>query len=387
VSAAAPALDRRLVALLAVACGATVANLYYAQPLLSAIADAFGVSEGTAGLLVTVSQVAYATGLVLVVPLGDLLDRRRLVARLLSVCTCGLILAGSAPALPVLALALGAVALTSVVVQILIPFASTLAAESERGQVVGTIMSGVLTGILLARTVSGFIAEAAGWRAPFFVAAGAMAVLGVALWRALPRVSPPSSLPYGPLVASTGTLIRREPVLRRRMAYGALGFAGFTVAWTAIAFLLSAPPYSYGERAIGLFGLAGLVGALGAAGFGRLTDRGHGRAATGLVLAAILVSWGLLALGKTAVLPLVAGLVVIDFAVQGQNVLSQGYIYALGSEHASRVTTAYVTSNFVGGALGAAACSLAWTAGGWDAVCATGAAFAALAAAFWLTES
>jgi cyanate permease len=170
------------------------------------------------------------------------------------------------------------------------------------------------------------------------------------------------------------------------MAYGGLGFAGFTMAWTAIAFLLSAPPFGYGERAIGLFGLAGLVGAVGASGFGTLTDRGYGRPATGLVLAGILVSWGLLALGKTSVLALILGLVVIDFAVQGQNVLSQGVIYALGREHASRVTTAYVTSNFTGGALGAAVCSIAWTAGGWDAVCAAGAALAALAVAFWLTE-
>jgi predicted MFS family arabinose efflux permease len=386
VTAAPPTLNRRLVALLAVACGATVANLYYAQPLLSTIARAFGVSEGTAGLLVTVSQVCYAAGLVLIVPLGDLLDRRRLVARLLAVCTCGLVAAAAAPALPVLALALGVVAASSVVVQILVPFASTLAAPAERGRVVGTVMSGVLTGILLARTVSGFVAEALGWRAPFLVAAGAMALLAVALWRALPRVAPPASLPYPQLVASTGALIRREPVLRRRMAYGGLGFAGFTMAWTAIAFLLSAPPFGYGERAIGLFGLAGLVGAVGASGFGTLTDRGYGRPATGLVLAGILVSWGLLALGKTSVLALILGLVVIDFAVQGQNVLSQGVIYALGREHASRVTTAYVTSNFTGGALGAAACSIAWTAGGWDAVCAAGAALAALAVAFWLTE-
>jgi predicted MFS family arabinose efflux permease len=387
VPTAAPALDRRLVALLALACGATVANLYYAQPLLSAIAAEFGVSEGTAGLLVTVTQVGYAAGMVLLVPLGDLLDRRRLVARLLAVCACALVVAATAPALPVLAVALAGVAATSVVVQVLIPFASTLAAPGERGRVVGLVMSGVLTGILLARTVSGVIAEAAGWRAPFWVAAGAMTVLAVALWRALPRVEPPSSLPYPQLVASVGVLIRRESVLRRRMVYGMLGFGGFTIAWTGITFLLASPPYGYGERTIGLFGLAGLVGAVGASGFGRLTDRGHGRAGTGGVLALTLVSWGLLALGGTAVAALVAGLIALDFAVQGQNVLSQGYIYALGSEHASRVTTAYVASNFIGGALGAAACSLAWTAGGWDAVCATGGVFAALALAFWLTES
>ena len=152
------------------------------------------------------------------------------------------------------------------------------------------------------------------------------------------------------------------------------------MAWTSIAFLLSGPPYGFNERTIGLFGLAGLIGAVGAVGFGRLTDRGAGRPATGGVLALILLSWGLLALGKTSAVPLVLGLVVIDFAVQGQNVLSQGVIYALGDEHASRVTTAYVTGNFAGGALGGAAASLAWTAGGWDAVCATGAGIAAVGA-------
>jgi predicted MFS family arabinose efflux permease len=386
VTAAPPTIDRRLVALLAVACGATVANLYYAQPLLSTIAHEFGVSEGTAGLLVTASQIGYAAGLAFIVPLGDLLDRRRLVARLLALCAVALVGAAAAPSLPVLAVALGAVATTSCVVQILVPLASTLAAPAERGQVVGTVMSGLLTGILLARTVSGVIAQAAGWRAPFGVAAAAMAVLTVALWRALPRVAPPSDLPYPQLLASVVRLVRDEPALRRRMVYGACGFAGFTVVWTGVSFLLAAPPYGYGERTIGLFGLAGLVGAVGASGFGRLTDRGHNKAGTGATLAAVLASWGLLALGGHSVLALILGLVVIDFAVQGQNVLSQGYIYALGSQHASRVTTAYVTSNFTGGALGAAAGSIAWTAGGWDAVCATGAAFAALAFLFWLTE-
>src|SRR4051794_5449837 len=386
VTAAAPTIDRRLVALLAVACGATVANLYYAQPLLTTIAGAFGVSVGTAGLLVTASQVGYAAGMVLIVPLGDLLDRRRLVARLLALCAAALVLAAVAPAFAVLAVALAAVATTSCVVQILVPLASTLAAPAERGQVVGRVMSGLLTGILLARTVSGAIAEAAGWRAPFAVAAGAMALLAVALWRALPRVAPPSELPYRQLLASVLRLVRDEPALRRRMVYGACGFAGFTVVWTGVSFLLAAPPYGYGERTIGLFGLAGLVGAAGASGFGRLTDPGHNKAGTGATLAAVLVSWGLLALGGHSVLALILGLVVIDFAVQGQNVLSQGVIYALGPEHASRVTTAYVTTNFAAGAAGAAACSLAWSAGGWGAVCATGAAIAALSLLFWLTE-
>jgi predicted MFS family arabinose efflux permease len=379
-------LDRRLVVVMAVACGAAVANLYYAQPLLRTIAGAFGISDAAAGLLVTVSQVFYAVGLILLVPLGDLVDRRRLIARLLTICTLGLIVMAASPSFALLAGAMAVVATTSVVVQILVPFASTLADESERGQVVGIVMSGVLTGILLARTVSGLLAGAVGWRAVFVVAAGLMAVLGAVLWRVLPRVASPSSLPYRRLLATVAELVRDEPVLRRRMAYGACGFAGFTLVWTTIAFLLSDAPFGFGETTIGLFGLAGLAGAFGAQGLGRVADAGRARPATGLVLVAILASWGVFAVSSSSVVGIVVGLVLLDFGVQGQNVLSQYVIYGLGEEHASRVTTAYVTSNFIGGALGSAAGSVAWGAGGWSAVCAVGAVIAALALILWLTE-
>jgi predicted MFS family arabinose efflux permease len=377
-------LSRGVVLLLAVACGATVANLYYAQPLLSAIADAFGISDAASGLLVTVTQVSYAAGLVLIVPLGDLVDRRRLVVRLLLVSAAGMALASAAPDVGVFAVALGLAAVTSVVVQILIPLASVMAPVAERGRVVGTVMSGVLIGVLLARTVSGFMADAFGWRSPFMLAAAAMAVLAIALLRALPRTPPSSTLAYPTLLRSIGTLVAREPVLRHRMAYGACGFAGFTLVWTDIAFLLADPPFDYGERTIGLFGLAGLVGAIGAQGMGRVHDRGHGDIATGGVLLVILVSWGLLVAGGTSVIALVAGLAVLDFGVQGQMVLSQGAIYELGAENASRVTTAYITSCFVGGTVGSAAAAGAWSLGGWDAACITGAAVAAVGVAVWL---
>ncbi|HEX5146944.1 MAG TPA: MFS transporter [Conexibacter sp.] len=382
----APGIGRGLIVLLAVACGATVANLYYAQPLLPTIADAFGVREGTAGLLVTVTQLSYAAGLLFVVPLGDLLDRRRLVMRLLILAAAGLAVAAVAPAFALLAVALGVAALSSVVVQILIPFASTLADPAERGRVIGTIMSGVLTGILLARTASGLIAGVAGWEAPFVVAAVAMLALAIALWRALPAAAPPSTLPYGRLLASILALVRDEPLLRRRMVYGACGYAAFSIVWTAVAFLLAGPPYHYSQTAIGLFGLAGVVGAVGAQGFGRLHDRGSTRPVTGAMLALILVGWALLAFGGASILAVVAGLVVLDFGVQGQHVLNQGTIYALGSEHASRVTSAYVTGNFIGGAVGSAAASVAWSVSGWDGVCAVGAVVALGGLAFWATE-
>jgi predicted MFS family arabinose efflux permease len=275
--------DRKLIALLAIGCGATVANLYYAQPLLEAIGSHFGVSDGTAGLLVTVSQIAYGLGLVFLAPLSDLVDRRKLVAALLTISCLASAGAAAAPQFGVLALAIGVASATSVVAQVLVPFASTLAPEGERGQVVGMVMSGLLTGVLLARTLAGLVAGAAGWRTVYVFAAVAMAVLALALWRVMPKSRPSTDLRYRALLASIGALIRREPLLRRRMVFGACGYAGFSLVWTTLTFLLSDPPFNFGESTIGLFGLAGLGGAVAAMRMGRLHDRGHGRVATGAV--------------------------------------------------------------------------------------------------------
>jgi predicted MFS family arabinose efflux permease len=383
---AAKPMSRKLIALLAIGTGTTVANLYYAQPLLSAIGSDFGISDGTAGLLVTVTQIFYGFGLVFLAPLSDLVDRRKLVVVLLAVSCLGLAGAAAAPQFLLLALALGIAATTSVVAQILIPFASTLAPEGERGHVVGLVMGGLLTGILLARTFAGLLAGATSWRVVFAIAALAMAVLGAALWRAMPERRPSTSLGYGELLGSVGALIRRESLLRRRMVYGACGFGGFSLVWTTLSFLLSDPPFNFGEAEIGLFGLAGLVGAVTAMRMGRLHDRGYGRIATGAVLAAVLLSWPIFILGRHSVVAILVGLAVLDFGVQGQNVLSQGAIYELGRETTGRVTTAYVTSNFIGGAIGSAAGSVAWSVGGWSAVCAVGVAFAGIAMVLWLTE-
>jgi predicted MFS family arabinose efflux permease len=369
-----------------VACGASVANLYYAQPLLDVIARDLGVSSGAAGLLVTASQVGYAAGLVFLVPLGDLLDRRRMVARMLVVTAVGLGAAAAAPSFAVLAAAIAVVGVTSVVAQVLVPLAGTLAAEHERGKVVGDVMSGLLLGILLARTAAGLIAELGGWRLVYVIGAVLMLVLATVLARALPPTPPVTDLPYRDLLRSVGALVRDEPVLRRRMVYGALGMASFSVLWTAIAFLLSDAPFHYGEGTIGLFGLAGLVGAGAAQGAGRLADRGHGHAATGAFLAAIAVAWALLALGGSSLALLIAGIVVLDLGIQGQHILNQSTIYALAPDARSRVTTAYMTGNFVFGALGSAGASVAWSAGGWGAVSALGVGLAVLGLLAWALE-
>jgi len=386
VSPAPSSLDRRLVLLLAVACGATVANLYYAQPLLDVIAQDLGVSSGAAGLLVTASQVGYAAGLLFLVPLGDLLDRRRMVSRMLLVAAVGLAVAAAAPSFAVLAAAIAVVGVTSVVAQVLVPLAGTLAPEHERGKVVGDVMSGLLLGILLARTASGLIAEVGGWRSVYVVGTVLMVVLAGVLARALPPTPPVTDLRYGALLRSVFALVRDEPILRRRMVYGAAGMASFSVLWTAIAFLLSDAPYNYGEGTIGLFGLAGLVGAGAAQGAGRLNDRGHGHAATGAFLLAIAAAWGLIALGSSSLAALIAGIVLLDLGIQGQHILNQSTIYTLDADARSRITTAYMANNFAWGALGSAGASWAWSAGGWGAVSALGIGLAAVALLAWGVE-
>ena len=368
---------RGLVVLLAIACGAAVANLYYAQPLLDTIARAFDVSAGRAGLIVTGTQVGYAAGLVLLVPLGDRLDRRKLVPRLLVVCAAALALTAVAPSLLVLGLALSAVGVTTVVAQVLVPFAASLATDEERGRVVGTVMSGLLIGILLARTVAGLIAEVGGWRLVPALAAGGMLVLAAVLRRQLPAVPPVTDgLPYRRLLRSIWTLVLEEPQLRRRMAYGACGMAGFSILWTPLAFLLSDQPFGFSDAVIGLFGLFGLAGAGAAQLAGRLADQGRGGLVTGGGLLAILAGWGLCLAGTSTVWPLALGIVVLDLGVQSVHITSQSTIYELAPEARSRLTTAYMTSVFTGGALGSALASLAWAAGGWHAVCTVGAAVA-----------
>jgi predicted MFS family arabinose efflux permease len=379
-------MDRRLVLLLAVACGATVANLYYAQPLLDVIARDLGVSAGAAGLLVTSSQVGYAAGLVFLVPLGDLLNRRVMVSRMLLVTALALGLAAAAPSFAVLAAAIAVIGVTSVVAQVLVPLAGTLAPEHERGKVIGDVMSGLLLGILLARTVAGLIAELGGWRLIYVIGALLMLTLSAVLARALPPTPPATDLPYRVLLRSVGALVRDEPLLRRRMVYGSLGMASFSILWTAIAFLLSDAPYHYGEGTIGLFGLAGLVGAGAAQGAGRLADRGRSHVATGTFLVAIALAWALLALGSSSLAALIAGTVLLDLGIQGQHILNQSAIYGLSDAARSRLTTAYVSCIFFFGALGSAAASLAWSAGGWDAVSALGIGLAVVGVLAWALE-
>jgi predicted MFS family arabinose efflux permease len=380
---AAPSIGRARTLLLAVVCGAAVANIYYAQPLLHTIGEAFGVGDGTAGLLVTASQVGYATALALLVPLGDLLERRRLVTVLLAASAVVLALAAGAPSFALLAAAVALVGVTSAVAQIAVPLAASLAGDHERGRVVGTVMSGLLIGILGARTVAGFVAEAGGWRWVFGVAAAVMVLLAVVVRLGLPHVAPAASTTYPRLLLSVLGLVRHEPELRRRMVLAAVGMGCFTILWTAIDFLLSAPPYGYGPAVVGLFGLAGLAGAGMAPLAGRLADRGHGTLVVTVGLLVLVASWALLGFGGASIVALIVGVVVLDLAQQSLQISHQSVIYALAPQARSRVTTAYMTSAFLGGTLASAAVSVVYPAGGWTGVCVLGAAVALLGLGVW----
>lgn len=376
-------IDRRLVLLLAFVCGAAVATMYYAQPLLYALARAFSVSDADAGLLVTATQVGYVVGLALLAPLGDLHERRRLITAILIVDGIALGCASAAPGFAVFALALAVGGGTSAVPQIIVAMASSLAAEPQRGRVVGTVMSGLLIGILTARTVSGLVAGLLSWRVVYAAAAVAIVLLALVLRLVLPRVPATERLRYRALLRSVVSLIGEERVLRQRMMLGACGMGCYTILWTSLAFLLSGPPYHYGTTVIGLFGLAGIGGAMVAPVAGRAADHGHGHLVTTATILALLTAWGLLALGRSSIVLLLAGIVVLELGVQGTHISNLSAIYALRSEARARLTTAYMVAYFVGGVLLSAATVGLYASGGWEPVCALGAITGALTLAVW----
>ncbi|HEV7212410.1 MAG TPA: MFS transporter [Blastococcus sp.] len=380
-------MSRRLVAVMAVATGVAVANTYYAQPLLHAIGAEFGIGPAASGLIVTVAQVGYAIGLVFLLPAGDLVERRRLITLTCLVTAVALAGAALAPTPPALFGAMAVVGLTSIVAQILVPFAASLATDEDRGSVVGTVMSGLLLGVLLARTVAGYISELWGWRTVYWFAAGLMLLTSAVLRRELPRYREQTGLTYPRLLASVVTILREEPVLRWRAVYGALSFGTFSVLWTSLAFLLGGPGYHMSEGTIGLFGLVGAAGAGMASLAGRITDRGGARLLTGATSACLLLSWIAIWLGAHSLAALLVGIVLLDVGAQGLHITNQSEIYRLRPDARSRINAAYMTSYFVGGAVGSAGSAVAFGAFGWTGVSVWGAAFAAAAAVIWTVRS
>jgi predicted MFS family arabinose efflux permease len=379
-------LTRGLVAIIAVATGAVVANLYYAQPVLHQVARQFHSGPGPTSLIITASQIGYAAGLLLVVPLGDLFARRKLVVQIFLVATVALIGCALAPNLLIFGLASVAVGAASVAGQVMIPFAADLAPPERRGRVVARIMTGLLLGILLARTVSGLVAQWAGWRAIYWLSAGLMVLFAIILWRALPDERPRPHRSYGHLVGSSLRLLVDEPVLRRRAWHGACAFACFSVLWTSIAFLLSGPPYHYSNAVIGLFGLVGAGGILAANMAGKLADADRAGASTAVAGVLLVGSFGLLWFGRTSLAALLIGIVILDVGTQGMQITNQTIIYALRPDARSRINSAYMVCYFIGGAVGSIAAGSIFAAGGWSGVCALGAGLGLLTCALSVVD-
>ncbi|MER7277130.1 MFS transporter [Dactylosporangium sp. NPDC000244] len=374
---------RSLIFLFAVAGGAAVGNLYWAQPLLDLIADDLHASKAAAGWLITATQLGYAAGILLIVPLGDVLNRRRLIPIMLLCSAAALGLCAIAPSIGSLLPAITALGVTTVAGQILAPLAGDLAPEEQRGRVVGTVASGILTGILASRTISGLLAGVAGWRAVYAAAALVMVVLAAVLGRAIPALPPKDRLRYPALIASIATIALRERAVRWTLVLAATGFAAFTLFWTALTFLLSGPPFGYPAPIIGLFGLAGLAGAVAAQRAGRLHDRGWSLPATGAAWAAILVSFAVAAFARHSVVLVILAIVILDVAMQTQAILNQSRVFAVSHQARSRLNTAYVTGIFAGGALGSAAAAVLWSAGGWTAITTAGLVLSAFALLVW----
>ncbi|MET7493270.1 MFS transporter [Streptomyces sp900116325] len=375
-----------LVALLAVASGMTVANLYYAQPLLSSLSSVFHTSTATAGTLITLTQVGYVIGMLFLVPLGDRLEKRNLITVLLTVTTLALVAAGLATSFPMLLIASLVSGATSVVAQILVPFAAGLAPDHARGRIVGRVMSGLLTGILLSRTLSSLVSDLAGWRVVFLGSAALMAVLAVALRAALPEHAPTTTIPYHHVLRSTLRLVRTHPALLRRGLYQAAMFGAFSAFWTTVSFVLTGPHFHYSPIGVGVFALVGAAGAAIAPFAGHWADRGLVRPMTGTAFVVAALAFALAGFGGHSVVLIALAAILMDMAVQTTLILGQHTVYQLDPAARARLNSAFIAMFFVGGAVGSQLGSVVYHAGGWTALTVLGAALPVVAFLYWTTE-
>jgi predicted MFS family arabinose efflux permease len=368
---------------MALAAGLAVGSNYYIQPLLATIAHDLGLASAAAAFLVTASQLAYLLGLVFLLPLGDLMDRRRLAVILMVLTALCLGLASIAPDFELLALAVVGFGLTSVVTQVLVTLAADLADPAQRGRETATVVSGALIGVLTARTSAGLIAQLSSWRVVYATAAVLVLLVAVALAVRLPRTTPSAGVAYRAALTSIPRLVVVHPELRVACVYGALSFAGFGLLWATLALRLAGPPYGYREGVIGLFGLVGVGGVLAANAAGRLVDRGRGPATTGVGLLAGAMGFAVLAVSP-ALAAVVVGVLTIDFASQLIQVTNQGTIFRIRGGVTSRLTTAYMSVRFAGGAVGSAAGGTLLATAGWQAACLFGVLLHVLGTAVWV---
>jgi predicted MFS family arabinose efflux permease len=378
-----------IAALLATACGVIVANLYYAQPLVGPISRAIRLPPAAAGLIVTLTQIGYCLGLLFIVPLSDLIENRRLVVSALFVDICALIVSSLARNAPLFLGASLFIGLGSVAAQVLVPYASHFASEERRGRVVGTVMSGLLFGIMLSRPLASLVTSIWGWNAVFALSALLVTALTVLLALALPKREPSPTMSYGELIGSLGFLFKTTPILRRRALYQACLFGAFSLFWTVVPLRL-ADYFHLSQRGIALFALVGVTGAIVAPIAGRLADKGRTQVLTGLAIAIAALSFLLTHIlnddSRPALALFAIAAIVLDMGVSGNLILGQRAIYSLGGEIRGRLNGLFMAVFFVGGALGSALGGWAYARGGWAWASVLGFAMPAMALLYYFTE-
>ncbi|WP_243523423.1 MFS transporter [Bacillus pseudomycoides] len=379
-----------LTILLAAACGIIVANLYYAQPLVGVISSAIGLSTSSAGLIVTLTQIGYVVGLLFLVPLGDIVENRKLVVTSLLLSAVALTATVFVKHGILFLVASFFIGLGSVAAQVLVPFASYLASEATRGRVVGNVMSGLLLGIMLSRPISSLVADIWGWNAIFALSAAVIVVLAIVLSKVLPTRKPTANTNYTALLGSMWQLLRTTPILRRRAIYHACVFGTFSLFWTTVPLLLSSPTFHFSQKAIALYALVGIAGTIAAPVGGRLADRGWTRLATGIALAAVIASLLLPLMIRSSspfgVAVLVVAAILLDMGVSANLVLSQRLIFSLGPEIRSRLNGLFMAIFFLGGAIGSFIGGWTYALGGWSVALWTGVAFPVIALLYFATE-
>ncbi|RDC64712.1 MFS transporter [Adhaeribacter pallidiroseus] len=374
-----PPLTKLNLWVMAIATGLVVANLYYNQPLLDEIARTFRITQAKAGSISMLTQVGYAVGMLFIIPLGDMLKRKKLIMGNFAMIIGALLLCAFSPNVGFLMMASFLIGATSVTPQLLVPMAAHLARPEERGRTVGFVMSGLLIGILLSRTISGFVGAHLGWRAMFIMAAVVMFLLWILLYFLLPEVYPDYKGNYKTLMQSLVTLIRDEPLLRMAAIRGALCFASFAAFWTTLTFLLREPPFNAGSDVAGAFGLVGAFGALGASFMGRISDKGNSRQVTTYSIGLVIFSYLVFGISGSSYLGLVAGVILLDLGVQATHISNQTLIFSLQPEARNRLNTVYMVTYFLGGASGTFIASQVWHVWQWPGVVAIGLVFSILA--------
>lgn len=362
-------LTKLLILIMAITCGLTVANLYYIQPLLGDMAKSFNVHEVSVGSAAMLTQIGYAVGMIFILPIGDIKERKHLITIMLLFSVISLFTMAFSQNIYMLIISSFSVGFTSIIPQLIIPLAAQLSNPNERGKIIGTVMSGLLIGILVSRTISGLIGNYFGWRVVYIVAAIMMIILTLVLRKVIPVTNPVSEVRYFDLLKSLPKLIKEEPTLREASLNGALMFAAFSAFWTALTFLLESSHYNMGSQAAGLLGLVGIVGALAAPLVGKLADKKGSRYVIGICIMIVSLSYILfLALGFK-IIGLIIGVILLDLGVQSSNISNQARVHSMNEEKRNRINTVYMVSFFLGGSLGSFLGSSAYSNFGWVGVC------------------